>query len=119
MIKAPSKLTCLILAALLLLVQMAGSSPDLHGWLHGGIGPEQGCAEHGNSCGDRDPALPASESCSDACAVVVLAGGLTFSPVCAAVPVCLQLISVSNDWAAARDLSGTFRTFEARAPPVL
>ena len=103
-----------MMAFLLLLVQLAGSSPELHDTLHG----SPSCGDHHDSCGN-DPSDKEDNACNETCAVVLLSNGVALPQV---IPVPLleaKEIAACREGQAEVWPTRIGRTTPARAPPVL
>jgi hypothetical protein len=104
-----------LLAALLLTLQLAGSSPALHGFLHGENGASSECCDHTPAGGESSD----SEACDDGCIVLTIAGGVTLAPAVSLEGDVPRLISVCLE-TGTLDVFEQFRTAAAaRAPPGL
>ena len=115
--KEQSTTACtLFLSMLLLVLQFAGSSPALHGYLHGEGLRESACCDHAPP---GDDGSDESEACDESCVVLTLAGGITLAPgfaVVADAPRAVALCRVTGPL----DTVGEYRSSEsARAPPGL
>lgn len=106
----------ILLAALLLVIQFAGSSPALHGYLHGENTAASTCCDHTSS---SDEGSDESEACDESCVVLTLAGGITLAPgfaVEANAPRAVALCRVAGPI----DIVEEYRSsVSARAPPGL
>jgi hypothetical protein len=109
----------LVFAGILIFLQLAGTSEDLHGWMHGEMGSSATCSHHeGGHCGSAPVDQP-EEPCSEACAVMLLSGGLTLSEDFAVEPKKARVLVLEEAALCDRWLAGHLRTTDARAPPVL
>jgi len=116
-VRERSTVVCsLFLSMLLLLLQFAGSSPALHGYLHGENTAASTCCDHTSS---GDEGSDESEACDESCVVLTFAGGITLAPVFAVeanAPRAVALCQVAGPI----DIIEEYRSSEsARAPPGL
>jgi len=107
-----------ILASLVLILQLATTSPALHSFLHGGGPGSQRCCDHGspNDHGEKDSHNPDG---THVCGVVLIAGGLTLSPSLELEPVKPVRIGTTDIPDAGLVPLAESRRAAARAPPVL
>lgn len=101
-----------------LLLQLAGSSPHLHGYLHGAREAASKCSHPDHPCGP-EPGEGEDESCAELCAVVLLAGGVVLTAALEAEPVRAALAGEANDTVIFASLPCSPRLVDTRAPPVL
>ena len=106
----------LFLAVFLLTLQFAGSSPVLHGFLHGHAVDTPCCPDHPAPAGE-DPAD--SDTCDGTCAVSILSGGVTLTAELVPETVALEYRSLSREEDPGKPALMPRHTRSARAPPVL
>lgn len=106
----------LFLAALVLSLQLAGSSPVLHDFLHGPDVEQQASCDHeGSGCGSGDSD---AEDCDNSCAVGMLSDGIWVAPALELAAVNPSVSISARPAAPDRVLSKIKRIEAARAPPV-
>lgn len=114
---APASLLSLFMACLLVVMQLAGSSPALHGFLHGEEPAGHACCGDANA-GGGDPGPSDTDQPVHSCAVVQLDGGILSALEYAVAAVTRRCYFVSAEDGPG-DLPRQFRqTPTARAPPV-
>jgi hypothetical protein len=113
-----SSLLSLTLVCLILLLQLAGSNPYLHGYLHDTGKAESSCANNDKPCG-HVPADAGDDSCDKSCPVVLLASGVVLTPSLQVDPIEWRFSGETIRPLVPVSLPGSLRLFDARAPPVL